>query len=780
MSTSKFEHFSGFVLTKQQFKTQNGFALCYWLATDHGPVRAIVDQQEAVFFILASDLEWATNALADQHIQVRSSVLPLKTFQQQIVAALYFRSLTDFYNAKKYLSAHHIRILEGDIRHSERYLMERFIRGSAQVAGNLKRGQSFSTLSSTKMKSCNYLPTLKMLSLDIECSGKGILYSVGLFSQGISSVIMVGESQDTTQDIQWVNDETQLLLALELAINEYDPDVIIGWNIIDFDFTLLVRRAEQLGIELKLGRAAQKVQLKDSKVGKLLVPGRVVLDGIDTLKNATYQFSSFSLANVAHQLLGESKLIDSDDRLAEIEWQFKHDKLSLAAYNLKDCQLVWDIFEQEKLLDFALLRTQLTGLDIERQGGSVAAFVNLYLPLMHRSGYVAPNLGDHDVHFSSPGGYVMNSEPGLYKNVIVLDFKSLYPSIIRTFLIDPIGLIEGLADPENAVAGYHEAFFSRTEHHLPKLIDHLWQARDEAKAAKDKMRSQAIKIIMNSFYGVLGSTGCRFYDPRLASSITLRGHDIMLKTRAEIERLGFKVIYGDTDSTFVALNDEFDTQLCQQTGRDLERHVNDFWQNYCENNDGLTSYLELEFETIYSPFFMPTIRGSVTGSKKRYVGQVEGESGSLLVFKGMETVRSDWTELARQFQQELFERIFAGESVEVYIKQTISDLMAGKLNHLLVYRKRLGQNLSEYVKNIPPHAQAALKFQLDNPDKHFQRGQWIEYMLSQSGPIMVSGGPVIPDLEHYLEKQLRPIAESILPTINLTFERFLSGQEEMF
>lgn len=780
MSISNFEHFSGFVLTKQQYKTQNGFALCYWLATEQGPVRAIVDSQEAVFFILASDLDWSLKALADQQIKVRSAELSLKTFQQQPVAGLYFRSLTDFYDAKKYLSAHCIRILEGDIRHTERYLMERFIRGSAQVVGDLKRGQSFATLINTKMKSCDYLPTLKVLSLDIECSGKGILYSVGLFGEGLTTVIMVGKPQLAEQDIQWVNDEAQLLAALEVCICDYDPDVLIGWNVIDFDFTLLVRRAEQLGVELRLGRGAQKVQLKDSKVGKLMVPGRVVLDGIDTLKNATYQFSSFSLANVAHHLLGEKKLIDSDDRLAEIEWQFKHDKLALAAYNLKDCQLVWDIFEQEKLLDFALLRTQLTGLDIERQGGSVAAFVNLYLPLMHRSGYVAPNLGDHEVNFSSPGGYVMNSEPGLYKNVIVLDFKSLYPSIIRTFLIDPIGLIEGLNEPDKAVSGYHDALFSRSKHHLPQLIDYLWQARDEAKAVNNKMRSQAIKIIMNSFYGVLGSMGCRFYDPRLASSITLRGHDIMLKTRAEIERLGFRVIYGDTDSTFVALNDEFDSATCQQAGLELEHHINDFWQNYCEKHYGLTSYLELEFETIYSPFFMPTIRGSVTGSKKRYVGQVRGESGSQLVFKGMETVRSDWTELARQFQHGLFERIFAGESVKVYIKQIVGDLMTGKLNHLLVYRKRLGQNLSEYVKNIPPHAQAAQKYQLDNPDKHFQRGQWIEYILSKNGPVMVASGPVTPNLDHYLEKQLRPIAESILPTINLTFECFLSGQEEMF
>ncbi|MCR3961300.1 DNA polymerase II, partial [Aeromonas veronii] len=96
-----------------------------------------------------------------------------------------------------------------------------------------------------------------------------------------------------------------------------------------------------------------------------------------------------------------------------------------------------------------------------------------------------------------------------------------------TFCIDPMGLIEGLQHPDHAIAGFRGALFSRERHFLPDLIATLWAARDRAKAASNKALSQAIKIIMNSFYGVLGSGGCRFYDPRLASSITLRGHGIM-------------------------------------------------------------------------------------------------------------------------------------------------------------------------------------------------------------------------------------------------------------
>ena len=123
---------------------------------------------------------------------------------------------------------------------------------------------------------------------------------------------------------------------------------------------------------------------------------------------------------------------------------FAEDKPALARYNLKDCELVTRIFAHTELLTFLLERATVTGLAADRSGGSVAAFEHLYLPLMHRQGFVAPNLGERQAE-ASPGGFVMDSQPGLYESVLVLDYKSLYPSIIRTFLIDPVGLIEGCA-----------------------------------------------------------------------------------------------------------------------------------------------------------------------------------------------------------------------------------------------------------------------------------------------------------------------------------------------
>ncbi|MFB1035440.1 MAG: DNA polymerase domain-containing protein, partial [Sinobacterium sp.] len=316
-----------------------------------------------------------------------------------------------------------------------------------------------------------------------------------------------------------------------------------------------------------------------------------------------------------------------------------------------------------------MLRAQLTGLAIDRVGGSVAAFTNLYLPKLHRSGYVAPNMGDGESDLIAPGGYVMDSIPGLYKNILVLDFKSLYPSIIRTFKIDPMGLIEGLLckDPSKNVKGFDGAYFSRDNHFLPDIIQSLWGERDKAKQEKNAALSQALKIIMNSFYGVLGSTGCRFFDPRLSGSITKRSHELIKTTKGWIEDHGFQVIYGDTDSIFIHVGSEKSSSESRKLGRNLQAFINKKWRQVLKDDFNLVSELEIEFETHFSQFLMPTVRGgtldngSTIGTKKRYAGIVSTGTDDKLIFKGMETVRSDWTELSKIFQQELYRRVFNGE-----------------------------------------------------------------------------------------------------------------------
>jgi len=632
---------------------------------------------------------------------------------------------------------------------------------------------------------------LKMVSLDIECSPRGELYSIGLSygnvsvntptEQGINDncqcavVLMIGKAQSADDiNIHWVNDEMALLIALQQWFELHDPDAIIGWAVASFDLRLLAKRAEHHHIELRLGRDGSPLRWlpfrNDPEQGTLILNGRVVLDGIDQLKNASWQFESFSLEFVSQAMFSEGKLItEQNDKGLEIKRLFHQDPLALARYNLQDCLLVERVFAKAQLSEYAIQRARLTGLALDRRGGSVAAFTNLYLPLLHRSGYIAPNIGDIEAQ-NSPGGFVMNSVPGLYDWVLVLDFKSLYPSIIRTFKIDPMGMIEGLQEPEvDSIPGFKEARFSRDKHHLPGILDKLAAAREIAKKDNNQPFQHAIKIIMNSMYGVLGSAGCSFHDTRLASSITLRGHQIMMETREFIEQKNEQVIYGDTDSTFVWLKDCNNAEDAQRRGQLLEKQINDYWQQKLQTELQLDCFLEIEFETCFRKFFMPTLRGSETGSKKRYAGLKQTGDSEEILFKGLETVRSDWTELAQVFQQTLYAKVFAEEPIDDLIIDTVNQLNAGKLDQQLIYHKRLRRPLEAYQKNVPPQVRAARladqhNARLGRPLKYQRRGR-IAYLMTLNGPEPQEYQQSTIDYQHYIDKQLKPIAEAILPLL---------------
>ncbi|MCF2948757.1 DNA polymerase II [Paraglaciecola aquimarina] len=793
----------GFILTANVIEQQNKSYLEFWLLTEQGPIQAITPSQKYLFFIPQTTQEMAANLLQQAKIEYLYKNLELTTFDHTPVGGLYFDSHKQFYKAKVLLKQNNIRCFEDDIRLPERYMMERFIYASATVSGLSDQAEfpsaqqkPFMELSQAHLKPSQYIPKFKLLSLDIECSEKGQLFSIGLATEAEKSVIMIGQSKVAQEDpdkkledwIIWVEDEKSLLISFVQKLNEYDPDVIIGWNVVNFDFRLLIKRAALHNVPLKIGRSEQVITWRnarnESNQGYVSMPGRMVVDGIDALKTATYQFDSFSLENVSQNLLGVGKDTENvDDRLAQIQYDFLHNKVKLAKYNLQDCELVLQIFAHTKVLEFLTLRSQLTGLELDRMGGSVAAFINLYLPKLHRAGYVSPNR-PADGGLASPGGYVMDSKPGLYTNVLVLDFKSLYPSIIRTFKIDPLGLVEGLKQDDNSIQGFLGAKFSRDKHFLPDIITSLWQQRDQAKLNKDAARSQAIKILMNSFYGVLGSGGCPFYDTRLASSITMRGHEIMQVTASWIEQAGYEVIYGDTDSTFVWLKGEFDNQQVQQIGTALAEQINQKWTEKIQHEHQLDSDLEIEFETHFSQFLMPTIRGSEKGSKKRYAGLKVNSNSEQLIFKGLENVRSDWTDMAKQFQLTLYKMVFAKQAVEEFVQQVVADIRHGKCDGMLVYRKRIRRKLSLYVKNVPPHVRAARLADERNArlgkTLKYQNKSWVSYVMTLNGPEPLEYLSSKIDYDHYIEKQIQPIAEGILPFINKSFENISSQQLGLF
>ncbi|MBV4492024.1 DNA polymerase II [Pseudomonas oryzicola] len=781
----------GFVLTRHWHDTPEGTCVEFWLATDRGPKQLRLAPQVSVAFIPQAQEAHARVLLANEPgVELRP--LQLKDFDQRPVLGLYCRQHRQLMQLEQRLRTAGIEVFEGDIRPPERYLMERFITAPVQFTG---QADAHGVLCDAQIKPFpGYRPPLRLVSLDIETSERGELYSIALEGCGQRQVYMLGPANGTAAgldfDLHYCADRAALLTCLNQWVAEHDPDAIIGWNLVQFDLRLLHEHAKLLQVPLALGRKGTPMTLRSHASGGHVfaeAPGRLLIDGIEALRSATWSFPSFSLESVAQTLLGEGKAIDTPyQRMDEINRRFAEDKPALARYNLKDCELVTRIFAHTRLLEFLLERSSVTGLAVDRSGGSVAAFCHLYIPQMHRLGFVAPNLGSRPDE-ASPGGFVMDSRPGLYDSVLVLDYKSLYPSIIRTFLIDPVGLIEGLRLPDeaHAVAGFRGARFSRSQHCLPAIVERVWQGREAAKREGNAPLSQALKIIMNAFYGVLGSSGCRFFDPRLASSITLRGHQIMRQTRALIEARGYEVIYGDTDSTFVWLKGPYEDEVAARIGRELVAEVNLWWREHLRQQMNLESALELQYEVHYRRFLMPTIRGADEGSKKRYAGLVLRADGrEEMVYKGLESVRTDWSPLARQFQQALYARIFRGQPYRDYVRDYVRQTLAGELDELLVYRKRLRRPLADYQRNVPPHVRAArladdYNSRLGRP-KQYQRGGWISYLMTTAGPEPLENRQAPIDYDHYLSRQLQPVADAILPFVGDDFAALTDRQLPLF
>jgi DNA polymerase-2 len=297
-----------FLLTRQWTDDKDGVRLDLWLSTSQGPLAVSIHQQRALFFIRQADEMAAKKLLASIH-GVSVKQLQLKTFAQQAVSAVYFDSQQQLYRARDRLAQNGIACFEADIRPTERYLCERFITASIDVDADYNS----EVLHNIRLQPGDYRPDFEVMSLDIESDyEKDTLFSIAFVTARVNRVLMIGEGQDN-DFIEYVANERGLLTRWIEWVERIDPDILIGWNVINFDLRLLQKRAQVLGLPLAIGRmAAQPVWRQsqaDSNHHFVLIPGRVVLDGIDTLRSATFSFPSFSLESVARELLGRGKLI---------------------------------------------------------------------------------------------------------------------------------------------------------------------------------------------------------------------------------------------------------------------------------------------------------------------------------------------------------------------------------------------------------------------------------------------------------------------------------------
>jgi DNA polymerase-2 len=664
-----------------------------------------------------------------------------------------------------------IRTYEADVRFAMRHLIDHGIRGSLEIRGAGRETPGLGLVfEDPEILPADWTPRLSVLSLDIETDPAAHhLLAVGLHGCGASEVLLLTPPGHGCPDgARPFPTEKDLLTGFCARVRELDPDVLTGWNVVDFDLTVLDRLAARHGLPLELGRGpgALRLRAQGGPRGTRLatVPGRVVLDGIQLLRGAFVRMEDYGLDAVARSVLGEGKTLAGRGRAEEILRLFEEDRERLVEYNRTDARLALEVLERLRLVELAVERSRLTGLPLDRVASSIAAFDFLYLSELGRRGIVAPSVrAEAEIAEPQGGGHVLEPLPGLYTNVVVLDFKSLYPSLIRTFEIDPLNLVRpeaGQVDTDPIVAP-NGAAFVRRKGILSGILDKLMPRREEARRAGDSVTSHAIKILMNSFYGVLGTPACRFHDPRLANAITSFGREVLRWCQRRIEADGHRVLYGDTDSLFVETGEKeasvaraLGETLAADLNRDLARHVADRWR--------VTSRLELVFDRLYLRLCLPAVRHGTAGARKRYAGLVETKDGPRVVFTGMEAVRGDWTDLARDVQRELYARLFADQPVLDYLREVVADLRKGRFDDRLVYRKSLRKAPEAYTATTPPHVAAARKMAGKT------RGR-VAYVITTDGPEPADDRRHPIDHEHYVDKQLRAVAEPVLALLGQDF-----------
>jgi DNA polymerase-2 len=708
-----------------------------------------------------------------------------------------------------------IRTYEADLRVADQFRLERRIHGPVRIRGKARIGRYVKRVFvDPEVEAGDWQPRLSVLSIDIETHVQTqTVRAIALSLQDpfrdapeADQVLFLGPELHQS-GIECFGQEKALLEAFRDRLVALDPDVITGWNVIDFDLQVLSDRFRRYGLPFALGRsreAAVYLPQGEGRGSRAIIPGRQVWDGVRIVRASPDPFQDYSLETVAGAILGYGKrieVLEGEDRIGAIERLYREQPAELCAYCLEDARLVHRIMGRTGLFELTLRRCLLIGVAPDLAWTSIAAFEHLYTEALHQRGMVAPTFGVDPLPMEgAPGGIVLAPRPGVFDQVLVFDFQSLYPSIIRTFNIDPLSYLgkprggmenRDVSDErKKPIRAPNGAVFGREPGILPELLDRFFERRAQAQAEGDAVASFVYKIIMNSFYGVLGAGGCRFAGSDLAGAITSFGQRILSWCRDYLEDLGYTVLYGDTDSLFVtalagpeAAGEGSDAEALTLDGQEICARVNQALRDYLIRTYGVEPRLTLRFEKRYDRLFLPPLRGGSgqgqKGRAKGYAGLLASADGqeanpaetpdirSRIEVRGMEAVRRDWTDLARDFQLRLLQLLFLKrplEEIQSYIKALVQALYRGERDDKLVYRKALRKSISAYTRNTPPHVKAAALL-----PRSQQRGL-IRYLMTREGP-QPEGRITAPiDYDHYLERQLVPIASAFTEVLKTDLE----------
>jgi len=712
-------------------------------------------------------------------------------------------------------------IYESDIFFRYRFMIDKGICGLDWIDVDEKRIETKTVncrafqITSIKKDEKEENADMKYMSFDIEClpkdttrpldSSKDPIIMISMaFSHKFRAhrtVVMVAKNIKTERkNVMCFSSEEDMLNNFIKIMNEYDPDILTGYNIQNFDIPYILERFKNHNIRATIGRCCTK-EAKYRKVGLLeqcTIPGRVVFDPYQALRNdPNIRFRQYDLNTVAKEMLGEEKIDIKYKEMAKY-WNGSADMLDkFILYTEKDADMALRIVVEKNIIAKFLALAKLSGLLLQDTFGGQS--IRVETKLMHefkKRGILMPSRPTKEEaaqrnaereKLGLKGATVLEPKKGLHTDgcTLVLDFKSLYPSIIRTYNISPETLITGKTD-EKSISTVTGAKFIDTsiyEGTIPRVLKDLLDMRNKVKkemrSAKGDRRAAldatqyGIKILANSFYGYTGFAMARLYVLDIASAITGIGRENLQTTKEMIEKkFGYIVIYADTDSVFLETKI---TKLdeAKKVGEEVSKHV----------SENLPGYLELDFEKILRTFLILT--------KKRYAGwsfesTPEGWKDKIIM-KGIETVRRDWCPLVSETMNEILILILKKGDIKgatEYVKDIIKKL---KKNEVPLEKLTIVKGLTKHpetYKGMLPHIELAKKMLKRKPENPPHIGDRIGFviisgnsMLSKRAedPEYVSEKKLNIDSEYYINNQLLPAIERILTAVGITKTELMGG-----
>ena len=665
---------------------------------------------------------------------------------------------------------------EFDIPFYRRYLIDKELRPGSwvEIEGDHQESEKF--VSEIEVQDIRPLESSedlqwKSLAFDLEVIDEDIVMA-SFYSEKFRKVLSLKDTD--LEFVEEVEDQAEMLERFIEIVEDQKADILLGYNTDEFDFDILRDKADETGVTLALGRNGERMKFnRRGRFKGARIKGRMHLDlypfvthvlapGIDS--------ETLDLDSVAQEMLGKEKDDLSWSEMKQI-WREKGDIEKFAEYALKDSELTYQLGEQisPQILELSKI-TGLIPFDTCRL--TYGQLTENYLlreaysrNMLSRNRPSQKKRSKRDREQAYTGGFVYTPEEGLYDNVAVFDFRSLYPTVMVAHNISPEMLGVEACEDEFIIDELDYSFCQDEQGFFPELVENLVSSRYSIKEKMKNMeegsekysslysRQQAQKILANSFYGYLGYSGARWYSREAAEATTYLGRKYIQDTIETAEEMGFEMVYGDTDSVMLRKDS-------------IEESMDGFLE---EVNSQLPKFMELEFEGLFKRGFF-TSKDSGEGAKKKYA--LIDEKANLKI-TGFEQVRRDWSPIAKKTQKKVLRKVLEDRIDEAAeeVKTTIEALNSGNVDveDLKIYTT-LTKPPEEYGSTAP-HVEAVKK--AEKRGDSIEAETTVDYVITRGGKSISDKAELTKyaenyDAEYYIENQVIPVALRVLKVFGYT------------